>query len=103
LDDIDGLYERLARDVAFLVEQKVLSDTSARPSLELPVDAASAEALAGQARGLMELPDGPLLDLQRAAERVGLLAFSQDLGGTGQDAALVEVANFGVAQINGRA
>jgi Zn-dependent peptidase ImmA (M78 family)/DNA-binding XRE family transcriptional regulator len=100
---LDLAVERLARDVAFLVDQKVLSDASARPSLELPVEVASAEALAGQARVLMELPDGPLLDLQRAAERVGLLAFSQDLGETGKDAAYVEVANVGVALVNGHA
>lgn len=100
---LDLAVERLARDVAFLVDQKVLNDSAVRPSLELPSDLASAEALAGQARALMEVPDGPLLDLQRVAERVGLLAFSQDLGKTGKDAAYVEVANLGVALINGHA
>jgi len=44
---------------------------------------------------------GPLYDLQRAAERIGLLAFSLDLGETG-DGAYVEVGSLGVALLNGR-
>jgi Zn-dependent peptidase ImmA (M78 family)/transcriptional regulator with XRE-family HTH domain len=100
---LDLAVDGIARDVAFLADQKVLSYTAERPSLELPIDLASAESLAGQARDLMGSPAGPLLDLQRAAEGVGLLAFSQDLGEAGRDAAYVEVASLGVALINGRA
>lgn len=98
---LDLKVEKLARDVLFLVDQSVLTDTAARPTLHLPSDLAGAEALAAQARSMMGSADGPLHDLQRAVERVGLLAFSLDLGETGGDAAYVEVENLGVALING--
>ncbi len=95
---IDGL----ARDVAFLIEQGILADAGTRPALDLPSDLEGAEALAKQARLLMDAPDGPLCDLQRASEQVGLLAFALDLGAAAGDAAYVEVGNMGVALINGR-
>lgn len=98
---LDIKIDRLARDVAFLIDQGILTDASTRPALELPSDVAGAEALAVRARDLMASSDGPLYDLQRACERVGLLAFSVDLGAAGGDAAYVEVGNMGVALING--
>lgn len=98
---LDLKIERLARDVAFLTGQGVLQDAGTRPSLEVPSDLEGAEQLAGAARDLMGVPRGPLEDLQRAVERVGLLAFSLDLGPSGGDAAYVEVENLGVALING--
>jgi Zn-dependent peptidase ImmA (M78 family)/transcriptional regulator with XRE-family HTH domain len=100
---LDIKIDRLARDLAFLMNQGVLTDASTRPVLELPSDVAGAEALALRARSLMAVSDGPLYDLQRACERVGLLAFSLDIGPTGGDAAYVEVGNMGVALINGSA
>jgi Zn-dependent peptidase ImmA (M78 family)/DNA-binding XRE family transcriptional regulator len=98
---LDIKIDRLARDIAFLIEQGILADASTRPVLELPPDVAGAEALAAEARRLMNVPDGPLCDLQRACENVGLLAFSLDVGEVGGDAAYVEVENMGVALING--
>jgi Zn-dependent peptidase ImmA (M78 family)/transcriptional regulator with XRE-family HTH domain len=98
---LDLKIDRLARDIAFLIQQGVLADASQRPALDLPSDVAGAEALAAQARGLMAIPNGPLCDLQRACERIGLLAFSLDVGETAGDAAYVEVSNMGVALING--
>ena len=98
---LDIKIDRLARDLAFLIDQGILTDASTRPALELPSDVAGAEALAVRARSLMASSDGPLCDLQRACERVGLLAFSLDLGPAGGDAAYVEVGNMGVALING--
>lgn len=98
---LDVKIERLARDTAFLIEQGVLADAGQRPALDLPSDVAGAEALAAQARYLMSAPNGPLCDLQRASERVGLLAFSLDVGDAAGDAAYVEVGNMGVALING--
>jgi Zn-dependent peptidase ImmA (M78 family)/transcriptional regulator with XRE-family HTH domain len=99
---LDLKVERLARDVAFLVDQGVLVDAGTRPTLALPSDVAAAEALAAQARNLMGCFDGPLYDLQRASERIGLLAFSLDLGETGGDGAYVEVGNLGVTLLNGQ-
>ena len=98
---LDLKIEHIARDVAFLTGQGVLQDARTRPSLEVPADPEGAEQLAGAARALMGVRAGPLEDLQRAVERVGLLAFSLDLGETGGDAAYVEVENLGVALING--
>jgi Zn-dependent peptidase ImmA (M78 family)/transcriptional regulator with XRE-family HTH domain len=98
---LDVKIDRLARDMAFLIDQGILADASTRPTLELPSDVEGAEALAVRARELMAVPKGPLYGLQRACERVGLLAFSLDVGETSGDAAYVEVGNLGVALING--
>lgn len=98
---LDLKIEYLARDLAFLMDLGGLQDAGTRPSLAVPSDLEGAERLAGQARALMEVSRGPLEDLQRAVERVGLLAFSLDLGESGGDAACVEVGNLGVALING--
>lgn len=98
---LDIKIDRLARDLAFLLEQGILTDASTRPALQLPSDVVGAETLAVSARNLMAVPDGPLYDLQRACERVGLLAFSLDLGPDGGDAAYVEIGNMGVTLING--
>ncbi len=98
---LDTWIDRLARDVAFTVGQGILADTEERPSLKLPSDVAGAEFLAAEARNLMAVAGGPLRDLQRACERVGLLAFSLDLGDVGGDAAYVEVGGLGVALVNG--
>jgi len=99
---LDIKIERLARDVTFLIGQGVLADAGEMPDLRLPSDAAGAEALAAEARRLMAAPVGPLCDLQRACERVGLLAFSLDVGEAG-DAGYVEVGSMGVALVNGSA
>jgi len=53
---LDLTVDRLARDVAFLVDQRVLVDIGTRPAVELPSDVAGAEALAAQARRLMGAP-----------------------------------------------
>lgn len=100
---LDVKIDRLARDLAFLMDQGILTDANTRPVLELPSDVAGAESLALRARSLMGVSDGPLFDMQRACERVGLLAFSLDIGSIGGDAAYVEVGNMGVALINGSA
>jgi Zn-dependent peptidase ImmA (M78 family)/DNA-binding XRE family transcriptional regulator len=100
---LDRKIDRLARDAQFLIEQGILADAAERPALELPNDVSGAEALAAEARLLMNVPDGPLCDLQRASENVGLLAFSLDVGQEGGDGACVEVQNMGVALINGSA
>ena len=99
---LDVKIDHLARDVTFLIKQGILAEAPQRPNLELPVDVAGAEALAMRARELMAVPGGPLHDLQRACERVGLLAFSIDVGEAG-DGAYVEVGNLGVALLNGSA
>lgn len=98
---LDIKIDRLARDLAFLIDQAILVDADTRPAFEMPSDVTGAEAAAAQARLLMASSDGPLYDLQRACERVGLLAFSLDVGDRAGDSACVEVGNLGVALVNG--
>ena len=55
-----------------------------------------------RARAGLGAGSGPLLELQAAAERIGLLAFSLDLGRSGGDAAYVSLSGrLGVAVVNG--
>jgi len=96
----DRLIERLARDVEFLERDGILPAIE-RPRLQMPSSAEAAEAVAAQARELMSLGDGPVHDLQRASEGIGLLAFALDVEADGGDAAYVSLGDWGVALING--
>lgn len=98
---LDLSVDRLSRDVAFLLEQGILTSVS-RPRSDMPADFAGAERLASEARELMSAAEGPLLDLQESCERAGLLAFSLELGSKSGDAAYVEVEDLGVALVNGQ-
>jgi Zn-dependent peptidase ImmA (M78 family) len=91
--------EQLARDVSLLQRTGLLRGTE-RERLPPPTDVFRAERLADRVREMLDQP-GPLLDLQQAAESLGLLAFSLDLGNEGGDAAYVEVDSWGVSLING--
>jgi Zn-dependent peptidase ImmA (M78 family)/transcriptional regulator with XRE-family HTH domain len=96
----DRLIERLARDVQFLERDGILPAID-RPRLQMPSSADAAEAAAAEARQLMSLGDGPVHDLQRASEGIGLLAFALDVEADGGDAAYVSLGDWGVALING--
>jgi Zn-dependent peptidase ImmA (M78 family)/transcriptional regulator with XRE-family HTH domain len=94
--------ERVSRDVELLTEVHALSVQSAA----LPsgvTDLAGAEAGAMAARTLLGLGSGPLVDLQAAVEKVGLLAFSLDLGPGVIDGGYIRVGDVGVALVNGTA
>lgn len=94
--------ERTWRDVELLSDVGTLSVSAA--SLQSGVTTlAEAENGALQARTLLGHGDGPLIDLQAAVERLGLLSFSLDLGPTVIDGGYVRVDNIGVALINGAA
>ena len=97
---LDRRIERLARDVEFLETDGVLPPV-VEHRLEVPATVAEAESAAVQARAWMSAAAGPLVDLQRHCEAVGLLAFSLDLGEEGRDGAYVAVDKWGVALING--
>jgi Zn-dependent peptidase ImmA (M78 family)/transcriptional regulator with XRE-family HTH domain len=97
---LDLEIEKLARDVSFLVDHGVI-EAGVRERFDVPSDFVSAEALAERARRMLPDTEGPLLDLQGACERFGLIAFAIDLGPAEGDAAYVEVDNLGVALING--
>jgi Zn-dependent peptidase ImmA (M78 family) len=94
--------ERTSRDVELLTEVHALSV----PNATLPsgvTGLAEAEAGAVAARSLLGLSAGPLIDLQARVERVGLLAFSLDLGPSVIDGGYVRVGEIGVALVNGTA
>jgi Zn-dependent peptidase ImmA (M78 family)/DNA-binding XRE family transcriptional regulator len=98
---VDALIETLARDVELLVELEVLRVPDwERPRLPIrsPEDA---ERAAGIARKLMNQPVGVITDLARAAEFLGLYAFSEDLHHEGLDGVYVALETGGVALING--
>jgi Zn-dependent peptidase ImmA (M78 family)/DNA-binding XRE family transcriptional regulator len=92
--------ERTSRDVELLTEIGALSVPAA--ALQSGVTTLSeAESGAAEARSLLGRGDGPLTDLQFAVERLGLLAFSFDLGPSGIDGGYVRLAEIGVALVNG--
>jgi len=97
---LDRQIERLARDVEFLEGDGILPPNELE-NLEFPKDVVEAEQRARTVRASMSAPKGPLKDLQRHAESIGLLAFSQNLGDEEGDAAYVAVDRCGVALING--
>jgi Zn-dependent peptidase ImmA (M78 family)/DNA-binding XRE family transcriptional regulator len=99
---LDRALENTARDVAFLVDRRVLL-TAAHVVRTAPQSFEDAENLARSVRTEAGKPDGPLLDLQSVAESLGLLGFSLALGPDAGDAAYVEVGTVGVAVINGSA
>jgi Zn-dependent peptidase ImmA (M78 family)/DNA-binding XRE family transcriptional regulator len=94
--------ERTSRDVELLAEIDALSLPPApRQSGITTVD--EAESHAAEARSLLGSDDGPLIDLQSAVERLGLVAFSFDLGPSVVDGGYVRLGELGVALVNGRA
>jgi Zn-dependent peptidase ImmA (M78 family)/transcriptional regulator with XRE-family HTH domain len=94
--------ERTGRDVELLSDVSALSVPAA--SLQSGVTTlGEAEAGAVEARTLLGRGDGPLIDLQATVERLGLLAFSLDLGPGVIDGGYVRVDDTGIALINGTA
>ncbi len=97
---LDLRIDRLARDVEFLEKEEILP-IAGRAKIGVPENIADAEVAARKTRSLMEVPTGPLIDLQRHCEQLGLLAFSLNLGEAAGDAAYVALDTSGVALING--
>jgi Zn-dependent peptidase ImmA (M78 family)/transcriptional regulator with XRE-family HTH domain len=97
---LDRRVEGLARDVDFLRIAGVLRHLEVR-HLSMPQTFDEAEAAAAQAREWIGVQHGPLLDLQKYCEALGLLGFSLDLGAGGGDAAYVDAGGWGVALVNG--
>nr|MDT0658950.1 ImmA/IrrE family metallo-endopeptidase [Micromonospora sp. DSM 115978] len=94
--------ERAGRDVELLRDVGTL----AMPEARLPAGVstlAEAEAGAVETRVMLGCGDGPLVDLQKLVERLGLLAFSIDLGPGVIDGGYVRIDGIGVALINGSA
>lgn len=98
--ELDSRVERIARDVAFLIEEGEIPHVT-KISLDPPSTVDESEDAAAELRGKLDVQQGPLLDLQALAERAGLFSFSLDLDKAGGDAAYVAVEHLGVAVING--
>ena len=102
VQQLEDELERVSRDIELLAEVKALS-VSAEALQSGVTTLAEAEAGAREARSLLACLDGPITDLQTAVERLGLLAFSLDLGPSVIDGGYIRVADIGVALINGTA
>lgn len=94
--------ERTSRDVELLVEIRTLSIPQGPVQTGITT-VAEAEGRAREARISLGLADGPINDLQDAVERLGLLAFSFDLGPAVIDGGYVRLGELGIALVNGSA
>lgn len=99
----DVLLETVARDVALVIEMSLLGQSVPSFRATVPVETVeTAEAAASDLRRHMELAPGPVWDLQRVVEQVGLYAFSIELETDSRDGSYVALDAGGVAVVNGR-
>jgi Zn-dependent peptidase ImmA (M78 family)/DNA-binding XRE family transcriptional regulator len=99
--EADVQLELLARDVEQLTQMDILklADPVRRPGSAKTL--ADAERSARAARQALGQPEGPLADLLRIADRLGLVAASISLGDDTLDGSYVALESGGVALING--
>ncbi|HEX3589104.1 MAG TPA: XRE family transcriptional regulator [Pseudonocardiaceae bacterium] len=104
---IDALLAKLASEVEFVGslggEQTMLGagEDVRRSDLHPPSSNVAAEALAGQARALMDLEaEEPIGTLSNDVATIGLLAFSRDIGKDTADAGMISSPHCGVALVN---
>jgi len=102
---LDLAVDRAARDVRFLLERGVV-DYQDRPIVAVPTTFEQAESLAGHVRTELGLDFGPIPDLGRVAERLGVVWFCEALDGEAGNGACVELPaggdrRLGVAVVNG--
>lgn len=97
----DLLVDNLARDVELLNELNVLAGPAAFPALSPPETFEQAEQAARGVRDLLQRPDGPLLDLQRLVEGLGLWAFSISEPQNAPEGAYISLGFGGIAWVNG--
>jgi Zn-dependent peptidase ImmA (M78 family)/DNA-binding XRE family transcriptional regulator len=100
---LDRAIDKVSRDVEFLLEAGVLELTPTAGNVASPRGSSEAEQRAERVRKLLGLGEGPLLELDRVAEQLGLLCFSLALGGGEGDGAYVSLGEVGVTVINGDA
>ncbi|MUL76450.1 ImmA/IrrE family metallo-endopeptidase [Mycolicibacterium sp. CBMA 226] len=104
---IDALLASLASEVELLASLQVselgldAADIVNQADIERPSTNAEAEALATKARGLMgESEDEPIKQLSASVTKVGLLAFSRDIGKDTADAGTIMLRQGGVSLVN---
>lgn len=96
------LIDRVARDAEQLQDLRDLR--LAEPEiLPAPLDLHAAELRAAKIRQVLGVPDGPLTDLARHGEHLGLLTFSKKFGGKGPDGCYMALGQGGIAVIDGSA
>nr|WP_275422671.1 XRE family transcriptional regulator [Actinocatenispora thailandica] len=102
---VDATVERISRGVLFVREHDPRLSASAIEPKPFPTTLAECEALAVTVRDELGVgADAPLDRLAERGERLGLLTFSLDLGGSANaaDAATMLLDTGGVALINGQ-
>lgn len=104
---IDALLAKLADEVEFIAslggDQPGLDATGAveNAGITPPSTNTEAETLAAQARTLMGLEaDDPIRQLTGSIARIGLLAFSRDIGKDTADAGMMSLSHGGIAFVN---
>lgn len=104
---IDALLAKFANEVEFVASLGIRelgldsADAVAQADLARPATNADAETLAVKARRLLDLtPEEPVRQLSDYVARVGLLAFSRDVGKDTADAGTVSLSRGGVSLVN---
>lgn len=104
---IDGLLATFANEVEFVYALGVdelgldAADAVQQADITRPATNTEAEALAARARDLMGLsPQEPIRRLSDSVARVGLLAFSRDVGKDTADAGTILLRRGGVSLVN---
>lgn len=101
---VDQLLDELVRDVRLvqsIVPARLDVPDSVRQPFTLPRTGEDAEALAGQARELLDVPeDQPIRDLAEQVARIGMWVFADDLGPDNADAGTVMLERGGVTLVN---
>lgn len=101
---IDDFIDRLSRNVEFVDRLDGAAPAGPGPALASPRTLEDAERLASEVRQMMNCDKtSPLTDLPSLTYRIGLLAFSADLGPDTADAGSVMLDHNGVAVVNSHA
>lgn len=104
---LDIEIDQFATDVRGLLEIGLVKPSQRDESIRVPRSHDEAEHIAGAVRTRIGLNSGPIDDLGRDCEALGLLTFAAHFGESGPDGACIEVdstkGSLGVAVINGDA
>ncbi|HKR49166.1 MAG TPA: XRE family transcriptional regulator [Pseudonocardiaceae bacterium] len=100
--EIDRVIERTARNVEFLQEHDRMFAPQVIQGLRRPSSLEEAEARASEVRQALGLNQTqPIVNASSVGNKVGLLAFSFDLGPQGADAASILLEHGAIVLING--
>lgn len=100
---VEALIATLERDLTLLLDLAALKAPQNLRELQTPRSPDEAETAATRLRERMGWGDGPIADLLRVSETVGLYSIVEDLGPDLPEGIYRPVASVGIAWINGRA